>query len=65
MDEGSRVIEELLRSWANMCEGQDGEDVLMDSLDPEANLDALKRCFKEYEARINANPWTISLLSSL
>ena len=65
MDEGSRIIEDLLRSWTRRREGDDGEDVIMDEVDSEESLDMLKECLSEYKARIDGNPWTVSLLSSL
>ena len=65
MDDGSRIIEDLLHSWARKCEGKDGDDVIMDEVDPDASLEFLRQCVSEQKSRIDNNPWTVSLLSSL
>lgn len=64
--EGSAIIEELLRSWASATPAQDGEDVVMaDELDPDAQLEELKRCVEQFRPRIEGNAWVQSILTSL
>ncbi len=66
-EEGSKVIEDLLRSWATQT-SQDDEDVDMDMGDDnkaEEELLALRRCAEQYKDRIESNPWIQSLLTTL
>ncbi|KAJ7637014.1 muts domain V-domain-containing protein [Roridomyces roridus] len=61
-DDGIHVVQELLSAWASR---PDGEDVIMMDASPEAQLDELKRCVTEFQPRIEANPWLVSVLGSL
>ncbi|KAF7348478.1 DNA mismatch repair protein 2 [Mycena venus] len=62
-DEGIKIVDELLSAWAQPA--QDGEDVVMTDDSPEAQLEELKRCIAEFQPRIEANPWLVSVLGSL
>ncbi|KAJ7221858.1 DNA mismatch repair protein [Mycena haematopus] len=62
-DEGIKLVDELLSTWANPP--QDGEDVVMTDDSPQAQLEHLKRCVAEFQPRIEANPWLVSVLGSL
>jgi DNA mismatch repair protein MSH2 len=69
VEEGSKIVTELLRAWASRIPqgaGEDGEDVVMsDDLSSEDQLSELKRCFEEFKPQIEANPWCQSILTSL
>ncbi|KAI0711342.1 DNA mismatch repair protein [Earliella scabrosa] len=66
VEEGAKIVEEMLRAWAAKS-GQDGEDVVMGDEDasPEEQLEELKRCVEQFRPKIESNPWAQSLLASL
>ncbi|KAJ7512587.1 muts domain V-domain-containing protein [Mycena galericulata] len=63
-DQGIKIVEELLSTWAAE-RAEDGEDVVMIDDSPEAQLEELKRCVAQFQPRIESNPWLISVLGSL
>ncbi|KAK7046831.1 DNA mismatch repair protein 2 [Favolaschia claudopus] len=64
MDEGITIVDELLATWTQPT--QDGEDIVMtDDSDLESQLAELKRCVAQFQPRIEANPWLVSVLGSL
>ncbi|KAI9065630.1 DNA mismatch repair protein [Trametes sanguinea] len=67
VEEGTRIVEELLRTWAETQSGNDGEDVVMADEDssPEAQLEELKRCVEKFRPQIESNPWAQHVLTSL
>ncbi|KAI0646460.1 DNA mismatch repair protein [Trametes meyenii] len=67
VEEGTRIVEQLLKEWAATQGGQDGEDVVMgdEGADPDAQLEELKRCVEKFRPQIEGNPWAQSLLASL
>ncbi|KZT10399.1 DNA mismatch repair protein [Laetiporus sulphureus 93-53] len=68
VEEGTKIIEELLRTWASMPPDHDGEDVTMaeeDEPSPAAQLEQLKRCVEQFRPQIEANAWVQSILASL
>ncbi|RPD65678.1 DNA mismatch repair protein [Lentinus tigrinus ALCF2SS1-7] len=66
IEEGTKIIEEMLRTWASKST-HDGEDVVMDDDDvsPEEQLDELRRCVEQFRPRIESNAWAQGLLASL
>ncbi|KAF8217826.1 DNA mismatch repair protein [Mycena galopus ATCC 62051] len=62
-DEGMKLVDELLSAWAQPA--QDGEDIVMTDDSPQAQLEQLKRCVAQFQPRIEANPWLVSVLGSL
>ncbi|KAJ7652226.1 DNA mismatch repair protein [Mycena rosella] len=62
-EEGIKIVEELLSAWAQPT--NDSEDVVMADDSPEAQLEELKRCVAQFQPRIEANPWLVSVLGSL
>lgn len=67
IEEGTQIIEELLRSWATSSHGGDSEDVEMtdDSETPERQVEELKRCVERFRSRIEGNAWARNVLASL
>ncbi|KAI0777272.1 DNA mismatch repair protein [Trametes elegans] len=67
VEEGTQIVEELLRTWAAAQPGHDGEDVVMgdEEADPDAQLEELRRCVEQFRPRIESNPWAQSVLASL
>ncbi|OSD08187.1 DNA mismatch repair protein [Trametes coccinea BRFM310] len=67
VEEGTRIVEELLRTWAETQSGHDGEDVVMGDEEPslEAQLEELKRCVEKFRPQIESNPWVQNVLASL
>ncbi|GBE87515.1 DNA mismatch repair protein msh-2 [Sparassis crispa] len=69
VEEGTKIVEELLRTWASHTDRRDGEDVIMadgdDELSSSAQLEELKKCVEQFRPRIEANPWVQSVLASL
>lgn len=68
MEEGTKIVEEFLRTWASRQQNQDGEDVVMTDGEedtPEAQMAELRKCFDEFRPRIEGNPWVQQVLSSL
>lgn len=67
VEEGVRLVEELLRKWSAV-KGADGEDVVMGDEgdeDVEAQLKELRACFEEAGPRLQENAWVKNLLASL
>lgn len=68
MEEGTKIVEELLRAWA-ASSGNDGEDVVMADasadLSPEEQLAELRRCVEQFRPQIESNAWAQSLIASL
>ncbi|KAL5514499.1 hypothetical protein ACEPAG_2588 [Sanghuangporus baumii] len=68
IDEGSKLVEEILREWGQRCSAseQDGEDVIMDDDEKvERDIAVLKECIGKYQNQIEGNPWIQSLLATL
>lgn len=70
VEEGTKLVEELLRTWAARTSGHDGEDVIMadgdeDSGDPEAQLAELKHCFEQFRPQLESNAWVKQVLAML
>lgn len=70
VDEGTALVEELLKAWSNAISAQDGEDVIMadgddDNDDPEAQLAELRKCMAEFQPRLEGNAWVQQVLASL
>ena len=69
IEEGNKIMEQLLRSWASQVSGFDGEDVDMDadedSDSPEAQVQALQRCMEGFREQIEGNQWIQRVLASL
>ncbi|KAJ7098387.1 DNA mismatch repair protein [Mycena epipterygia] len=63
-DEGIKIVEELLTAWVAPST-EDNEDIIMTDDSPEAQLEELKRCVAQFQPRIEANPWLVSVLGSL
>lgn len=63
VDDGVRVMEEMLRTWASQA---DGEDVIMsDEPSVEVQLENLQKHFETYRPRIEDNQWLQSVIASL
>ena len=68
VEEGSRLVEELLRTWASRTTAHDGEDVVMaDDEDdsPEAQLAELRQCVEQFRPQLEQNLWAQRLLETL
>ncbi|KAI8986743.1 DNA mismatch repair protein [Trametes punicea] len=67
VEEGTQIVEELLRTWAAAQSGHDGEDIVMGDEDasPEVQLEELRRCVEKFRPRIESNPWVQNVLASL
>jgi len=68
VEEGTKIVEELLRTWASRTSEQDGDDVIMldaDEPSPTAQLEELKRCIEQFRPRIESNPWVQHILTTL
>jgi DNA mismatch repair protein MSH2 len=69
IEEGTRVVEELLRTWAARSPSQDGEDVFMADgqadESPETQLEALKKCVDAFRPRLEGNAWVQRVLTTL
>lgn len=64
-DDGSRLVEEMLRTWAARCSA-DGDDVVMDDgANEDREFEVLKQCVEEYQERMEGNPWIQELITSL
>ena len=63
-EEGIRIVEDLLRKWAQST-SSDGEDVVMEDISPEVQLEELRRCVEEFRPQIQRNAWVQSLITSL
>ena len=66
-NEGSKIVEELLRTWVDRCaSSSDGDDIIMeDTSATDRELSALQQCLEDYRERIEGNPWIQSLLTTL
>ena len=66
VEEGTKLVEEMLRAWASKT-GHDGEDVVMgdEEASPEEQLEELKRCVEQFRHRIENSPWAQNVLTSL
>ncbi|PIL27652.1 hypothetical protein GSI_10804 [Ganoderma sinense ZZ0214-1] len=66
VEEGTKLVEEMLRAWASKT-GHDGEDVVMgdEEASPEEQLEELKSCVEQFRPRIESNLWAQSVLASL
>ncbi|KAJ7717304.1 muts domain V-domain-containing protein [Mycena maculata] len=62
-DEGIKIVEALLSAWADES-AEDGDVIMVDD-SPETQLEELNRCVAEFQPRIEANPWLVSVLGSL
>ncbi|KAJ3905637.1 muts domain V-domain-containing protein [Lentinula edodes] len=65
-EEGIRIVEDFLRSWASPT---DGEDVVMEEdeekeASPEQQLEQLKAHVEKFLPQIESNPWLKSLLTT-
>ena len=68
VEEGTKIIEDLLRTWAANTSEQDGEDIVMADDDADsaaAELAELKKCFEQFQPQIESNGWIQSVLASL
>lgn len=67
VEEGTQIVEELLRAWAATQGGHDGEDVVMgdEEASEEAQLEELRLCVEQFRPRIEGNPWVQSVLATL
>ncbi|KIP09722.1 hypothetical protein PHLGIDRAFT_300246 [Phlebiopsis gigantea 11061_1 CR5-6] len=70
VEEGTKLVEQLLNTWAGRTSVQDGEDVVMfddadDSGDPGAQLAELKKCFEQFQPQLEDNAWVKQVLSTL
>ena len=68
VEEGTKIVEELLRTWAANNTQADDEDVVMaddDEPDAAAQLAELKRCFERFQPKLESNAWVQSVLTSL
>lgn len=65
-EEGIKIVEELLLTWASRGPENDGEDIIMqDDLSPEEQLEELRRCVESFRPRIEKNQWLESVLAAL
>lgn len=67
IEEGSKLVEELLRTWAKSGPLQDSGDVVMTDNDdsPESQLAELRKCVETYRPRLEQNLWAQRLLENL
>ena len=70
VEEGTKLVEQLLKTWAGGASGQDDEDIVMaddeeDLGDPEAQLAELKKCFEQFRPQLEGNAWVKQVLSTL
>ena len=69
MEEGAKLVEEVLRSWSSTATTSDGdEDVVMGEAnvdDDVRELQRLKACFERFKPQIEANAWCQEILASL
>ncbi|KAH9941212.1 DNA mismatch repair protein [Epithele typhae] len=66
VEEGAKIIEDMLRLWASSG-GHDGEDVVMEDEDasPEDQLAELRRCVEQFRPRIESNAWAQGIIAAL
>ena len=69
VEEGNKLIEQLLRTWASKVSNDDSEDVDMDAGEyddsPEAQVEELRKCVEEFRPQIEDNQWVQRVLASL
>ncbi|EED80646.1 predicted protein [Postia placenta Mad-698-R] len=67
VEEGTRIVEELLRTWASQISERDGDDIVMEDSEDSAatELEKLKRCVEQFRPQIEGNAWVQHLLASL
>ena len=68
IEEGTRLVEELLKTWASQQSCADGEDIVMSNGaddDPEAQLQQLRHCFDQFRPELEQNLWVRRVLASL
>ncbi|CCL99791.1 uncharacterized protein FIBRA_01813 [Fibroporia radiculosa] len=68
IEEGTKIIEDLLRTWASHVSEHDGEDVVMSDAEDAshvAQLEELKKCVEQFRPQIESNPWVQNVLASL
>ena len=66
VEEGNRVVERLLRTWASSLPENDDVMADIDILeDPEAQIAELKKCVERFRAQIEGNIWVQRVLASL
>lgn len=68
VEEGTKIVEEFLRTWAANTAQTDDEDVVMaddDESDAAAQLAELKKCFERFQPKLEGNAWVQSVLASL
>ena len=67
VEEGSKLVEELLRTWSAKGAVHDDDDVVMaddDDDTPEAQLAELQKCVEEFRPRLEQNLWAQRILES-
>ncbi|KZT68906.1 DNA mismatch repair protein [Daedalea quercina L-15889] len=68
VEEGTKIIEDLLRTWVANASEKDGEDIVMSDDDPDSvavQLAELKKCFEQFRPQIERNEWVQRALASL
>lgn len=68
VEEGTRIVEDLLRAWtANSAQMDDEDTVMADDDEPDAatQLAELKVIFERFQPRLEGNTWVQSVLASL
>ncbi|KAI0732603.1 DNA mismatch repair protein [Fomitopsis betulina] len=68
VEEGTRIVEDLLRAWtANSAQMDDEDTVMTDDDEPDAatQLAELKVIFERFQPRLEGNTWVQSVLASL
>lgn len=68
VEEGTKIVEELLQAWAANSSQADDEDIVMaddDEPDAAAQLAELKVYFEQFQPRLESNAWVQSVLGSL
>ncbi len=69
VEEGNKLIEQLLRTWASKVSSDDSEDVDMDGGEsdgsPEAQVEELRKCVEAFRPQIEDNQWVQRVLASL
>ena len=69
VEEGMRLVEDLLRTWASSSAVQDDGDVVMGDAEanetPEAQLEALKKCVEQFRPQLEGNAWVQRLMTTL
>ncbi|KAF8634825.1 hypothetical protein AX17_004076 [Amanita inopinata Kibby_2008] len=63
-DEGVRIMEEVLRTWASRCDDvENSEDISMEH-EPIAELSELRKTIEDFGPQIEKNEWLKSVLTS-